>query len=146
MCVCGCVYLDPHLRVTLYTHTHTHTHTESSSSSTKATAKTLPSCRRMTNASFLPTLESECVCVCVTPCLLPLPIFLIYTYSHTHTYNYRERQDSVFNGFSQTLPEASVVCIHDSARPLVSQEAVLAVRVCVCVCICVRLSLFSDMF
>ncbi|EWM22399.1 2-c-methyl-d-erythritol 4-phosphate cytidylyltransferase [Nannochloropsis gaditana] len=38
----------------------------------------------------------------------------------------KERQDSVFNGFSQTLPDASVVCIHDSARPLVSQSAVLA--------------------
>ena len=43
----------------------------------------------------------------------------------------RERQDSVFNGFSQTKPEASVVCIHDSARPLVSQQAVLEVSVCV---------------
>lgn len=32
----------------------------------------------------------------------------------------------MFNGFSQTLPDASVVCIHDSARPLVSQTAVLA--------------------
>lgn len=40
----------------------------------------------------------------------------------------RERQDSVFNGFSQTKEGASVVCIHDSARPLVSQEAVMAVR------------------
>lgn len=44
------------------------------------------------------------------------------------THTNRERQDSVFNGFSQTKKDASVVCIHDSARPLVSQEAVLAVR------------------
>jgi 2-C-methyl-D-erythritol 4-phosphate cytidylyltransferase len=40
----------------------------------------------------------------------------------------KERQDSVFNGFSQTLPDASVVCIHDSARPLASQHSVLEVR------------------
>ncbi|GAB5037288.1 2-c-methyl-d-erythritol 4-phosphate cytidylyltransferase [Nannochloropsis oceanica] len=38
----------------------------------------------------------------------------------------KERQDSVLNGFCQTLPDASIVCIHDSARPLVSQAAVLA--------------------
>jgi hypothetical protein len=42
----------------------------------------------------------------------------------------RERQDSVYNGFKKALPEASVVCIHDSARPLVSQEAVLQVGLC----------------
>lgn len=33
----------------------------------------------------------------------------------------------MYNGFQKTLPDASVVCIHDSARPLVSQQAVLQV-------------------
>ena len=36
----------------------------------------------------------------------------------------KERQDSVFNGL-QTIPDdAALVCVHDAARPLVSQEEV----------------------
>lgn len=50
----------------------------------------------------------------------------IFIYSPFLLPSHRERQDSVLNGFCQTLPDASIVCIHDSARPLVSQAAVLA--------------------
>jgi len=36
----------------------------------------------------------------------------------------KERQDSVFNGL-QTIPDdAALVCVHDAARPLVSEEEV----------------------
>ena len=36
----------------------------------------------------------------------------------------KERQDSVFNGL-QTIPDnASLVCVHDAARPLVSKEEI----------------------
>ena len=39
----------------------------------------------------------------------------------------KERQDSVFNGL-QTIPDnAALVCVHDAARPLVSQEEVYKV-------------------
>lgn len=34
----------------------------------------------------------------------------------------KERQDSVFNGFQAIDPNSELVCIHDSARPLVSTE------------------------
>jgi 2-C-methyl-D-erythritol 4-phosphate cytidylyltransferase len=33
------------------------------------------------------------------------------------------RQDSVYNGFALTDPHAGLICIHDSARPLLSQES-----------------------
>lgn len=34
----------------------------------------------------------------------------------------KERQDSVFNGFSEICDRAALVAIHDSARPLISAE------------------------
>jgi 2-C-methyl-D-erythritol 4-phosphate cytidylyltransferase len=34
----------------------------------------------------------------------------------------KERQDSVFNGFSEISDSAALVAIHDSARPLISTE------------------------
>jgi 2-C-methyl-D-erythritol 4-phosphate cytidylyltransferase len=39
----------------------------------------------------------------------------------------KERQDSVFNGFQTIHSGASVVCIHDAARPLVTKESVYKV-------------------
>jgi 2-C-methyl-D-erythritol 4-phosphate cytidylyltransferase len=33
------------------------------------------------------------------------------------------RQDSVFNGFKSTSPHADLICIHDSARPILSRES-----------------------
>jgi len=36
----------------------------------------------------------------------------------------KERQDSVSNGLAQVPQDASLVCIHDSARPLVTRECV----------------------
>ena len=36
----------------------------------------------------------------------------------------KERQDSVFNGLSGTAEDASVVCIHDAARPLVTRDEI----------------------
>lgn len=36
-----------------------------------------------------------------------------------------ERQDSVFNGFQQISPDAKLVAIHDSARPLITPEDAL---------------------
>ena len=38
-----------------------------------------------------------------------------------------ERQDSVYNGLSRVRNDAVLVCIHDTARPLVTHQAVLAV-------------------
>mmetsp|Transcript_7225 Transcript_7225/g.18488 ORF Transcript_7225/g.18488 Transcript_7225/m.18488 type:complete len:304 (-) Transcript_7225:431-1342(-) len=38
----------------------------------------------------------------------------------------KERQDSAFNGFSLSHPDSSLVAIHDSARPLVTADSVLA--------------------
>eukprot|EP00211_Chloroparvula_japonica_P015700 CAMPEP_0119140330 /NCGR_PEP_ID=MMETSP1310-20130426/29044_1 /TAXON_ID=464262 /ORGANISM="Genus nov. species nov., Strain RCC2339" /LENGTH=195 /DNA_ID=CAMNT_0007131679 /DNA_START=8 /DNA_END=591 /DNA_ORIENTATION=+ len=37
-----------------------------------------------------------------------------------------ERQDSVLSGLSASSPEAALVAIHDSARPLVTREEVVA--------------------
>ena len=36
----------------------------------------------------------------------------------------RKRQDSVFNGLSGTAEDASVVCIHDAAWPLVTRDEI----------------------
>jgi len=36
----------------------------------------------------------------------------------------KERQDSVFNGLEKISQEASLVCVHDAARPLVTTEAI----------------------
>jgi 2-C-methyl-D-erythritol 4-phosphate cytidylyltransferase len=38
--------------------------------------------------------------------------------------NDRERQDSVFNGLMAASPDASLVAIHDAARPLVTSAEV----------------------
>lgn len=38
----------------------------------------------------------------------------------------KERQDSCFNGFSKARPGASLVAIHDSARPLLREEDAIA--------------------
>eukprot|EP00854_Cymbomonas_tetramitiformis_P003905 gene3905-4868_t len=38
-----------------------------------------------------------------------------------------ERQDSVFNGFQEISGDSELVAIHDSARPLVTSEEILAV-------------------
>ena len=38
-----------------------------------------------------------------------------------------ERQDSVLEGLRAVSPEAEIVAVHDAARPLVSQEEILAV-------------------
>ena len=35
-----------------------------------------------------------------------------------------ERQDSVFNGLQRVPPDASLVCVHDAARPLVTEDNV----------------------
>ncbi len=39
----------------------------------------------------------------------------------------RERQDSVFNGLTAAPDDASLVCIHDAARPLVTPESIYQV-------------------
>jgi len=36
----------------------------------------------------------------------------------------KERQDSVFNGLQTTPDDASLVCVHDAARPLVTPEEI----------------------
>lgn len=36
----------------------------------------------------------------------------------------KERQDSVFNGLKTIPDNASLVCVHDAARPLVSHEEI----------------------
>mmetsp|Transcript_17416 Transcript_17416/g.36160 ORF Transcript_17416/g.36160 Transcript_17416/m.36160 type:complete len:238 (-) Transcript_17416:1005-1718(-) len=39
----------------------------------------------------------------------------------------RERQDSVYNGLQQVSGQASLVAVHDSARPLVTREKIMDV-------------------
>lgn len=39
----------------------------------------------------------------------------------------KERQDSVFNGLTAAPDDASLVCIHDAARPLVTPESIYQV-------------------
>jgi len=38
----------------------------------------------------------------------------------------KERQDSVFNGLQETDEGATLVCIHDAARPLVTEQEILS--------------------
>lgn len=40
----------------------------------------------------------------------------------------RERQDSVYNALQKVDVDASLVCIHDAARPLVTKDSVYKVR------------------
>ncbi|EKX33502.1 2-C-methyl-D-erythritol 4-phosphate cytidylyltransferase [Guillardia theta CCMP2712] len=38
----------------------------------------------------------------------------------------KERQDSVFNGLQETALDTSLICIHDAARPLVTEQEILS--------------------